>query len=641
MRAALCRIVAISATVFSSSAHGSQDSLGPNGINSLGLGLTGDMVAVGQVEDYRSAKTDYDSIANSNTFIDPLYVQQQDRTSEQNEDLDSDDMTGVSDPLDDHHATWVAGLIISSDPDLTGVAPNANLNSASFRSPNVITVGPHEEIIRTTQSVARRFIPPVDPTKPSAIRAINHSYGFFESAGETLDGNGFLTLGMDWISSRYNMLNVVAGNQGFDLNWSPSDHFNGLTVAFSAKNAGGVYSKVGALNRFDLDAIGPRTSVDILAPGEAVVMGGRGNVQSPTGADAPKGTSFATPHVTGSIALLNEYAGNQIRANTSGWTPEAHRHEVIKAVILNSADKLNGVHDSDRTIVNKSGEDWTQSPAYTNDGIALDIEMGAGHLNVTNAIKQFSSGDQDVQSSQNAIVPPIGWLYERTVPPPQSPQPPCGCIPFNDYTINETLVGNNGSGGGEPPGEPDPDSKNFIAITLTWDRKVEIADGSTRYEEGDDFVGSQLNNLDLFLMKNDGSNEIVAQSTTTDNNVEHIFTNNFPTGDYKIRVRHNGGLGEIQFFALAWWYEEGEIELDPGDFDGDGDVDSEDLSDWETNYGDGDTDGADFLAWQRNLTGPAALAAASSSTAVPEPSSIFMAMLGLPLILSRRENSSL
>ena len=67
----------------------------------------------------------------------------------------------------------------------------------------------------------------------------------------------------------------------------------------------------------------------------------------------------------------------------------------------------------------------------------------------------------------------------------------------------------------------------------------------------------------------------------------------------------------------------------PGDFDGDSDVDADDLIVWRENFGsttadplsgdadgDGDADGSDFLAWQRNLTGPIASAA---TVVVPEP----------------------
>lgn len=67
----------------------------------------------------------------------------------------------------------------------------------------------------------------------------------------------------------------------------------------------------------------------------------------------------------------------------------------------------------------------------------------------------------------------------------------------------------------------------------------------------------------------------------------------------------------------------------PGDFNGDGDVDSGDLAYWNTWYGinangdadgDGDTDGDDFLGWQRNFTG--SLPFATTTAAVPEPASL-------------------
>ena len=47
------------------------------------------------------------------------------------------------------------------------------------------------------------------------------------------------------------------------------------------------------------------------------------------------GTSFAAPHVTGTIALLQQYAVGNFAANAN-----ARRHEVMKAVIMNSADKI-------------------------------------------------------------------------------------------------------------------------------------------------------------------------------------------------------------------------------------------------------------------------------------------------------------
>ncbi|MEM8946806.1 MAG: hypothetical protein AAGD11_16650 [Planctomycetota bacterium] len=86
----------------------------------------------------------------------------------------------------------------------------------------------------------------------------------------------------------------------------------------------------------------------------------------------------------------------------------------------------------------------------------------------------------------------------------------------------------------------------------------------------------------------------------------------------------------------------------PGsDFDGDDDVDGDDLDRWADSYGsnsdgdadgDNDTDGADYLVWQTDFSGQASL----QSSVVPEPST---AMLGVGLLslaaLNRRCNGSL
>lgn len=74
------------------------------------------------------------------------------------------------------------------------------------------------------------------------------------------------------------------------------------------------------------------------------------------------------------------------------------------------------------------------------------------------------------------------------------------------------------------------------------------------------------------------------------------------------------------------------ISAGPGDFDSDGDIDSDDLIQWEGDYGvngdsdandDGRSDGIDFLTWQRNQAGTQATAAL---TAVPEPNSMMLVM---------------
>ena len=97
--------------------------------------------------------------------------------------------------------------------------------------------------------------------------------------------------------------------------------------------------------------------------------------------------------------------------------------------------------------------------------------------------------------------------------------------------------------------------------------------------------------------------------------------------------------------------------LVPGDFDADGDVDDQDLPIWESGYGtesgalssdgdadgDGTVDGNDFLLWQSNLgsTAQDPPNPISASTAVPEPATVLLALVGLAAgaIAAARRNS--
>ncbi len=77
----------------------------------------------------------------------------------------------------------------------------------------------------------------------------------------------------------------------------------------------------------------------------------------------------------------------------------------------------------------------------------------------------------------------------------------------------------------------------------------------------------------------------------------------------------------------------------PGDFNGDGTVDGNDLARWQASYavnsdadadGDGDSDGRDYLSWQQSRS-----AAAAGTQAVPEPMSVLLLVpaLALPMLL--------
>jgi len=85
----------------------------------------------------------------------------------------------------------------------------------------------------------------------------------------------------------------------------------------------------------------------------------------------------------------------------------------------------------------------------------------------------------------------------------------------------------------------------------------------------------------------------------------------------------------------------------PADFDGDGDVDGDDLAQWEGDFGingdsdadgDGDSDGADLLTWQRQFTENLNLT--TSSETVPEPTTFLLLVYVAILRLTYRAKSS-
>jgi peroxidase len=76
----------------------------------------------------------------------------------------------------------------------------------------------------------------------------------------------------------------------------------------------------------------------------------------------------------------------------------------------------------------------------------------------------------------------------------------------------------------------------------------------------------------------------------------------------------------------------------PGDFNHDGYVDQGDLTMWRSAVTTGTMTGADLLVWQRNLgsEAPWVAAAAANAMAIPEPTSITVALLAATTLLARR-----
>lgn len=645
-------LVTLLLTILSTSAYSSQDSIGPNGINSSGLALDGDGVGIGQVENARPGSQIFDTAIGAetlyNTAVTPTDVFFR----------HTDNVTFTATPNAGGevglHAIEMASVMISTDATTKGVSPGADLYSAGINA-----TGPMAEDVYAQTAITANYLATLSTQE---IWAINMSLAV-SADGQDADGTSTLTSYIDWSARVHDVLYVIAGYEQLPTPGGPmpasgplpSDNFNGITVGFSKKN-GAKYRQVDGDNLFNADNFSERTFVDILAPGRDLQFASANDVTTTVPDPVRNGTSPATAHVTGTAALLQQYAALQIQ-NVGGprWNTNnnARRHEVMKAVIMNSADKIeegsitsyNGVDiptggllGMERTVLDSNGDDWFASEAnddttdfevFPNSGfVPLDDEMGVGHLNANRAFSQFIFGEFD--ESNTVDVPVIGWDYGTTT----------GEDDINRYRFDEPLKGG-----------------SFISITLAWDRMVTFASGGGdgQYDVGDTFVDykdtdgvgeppadSVINDLDLFFLPRGSANEFaaLAQSIAIEGSVEHIFFQVPEDGQYEFWVMQHDQetvTGANQNYGVAWWAL-GSSLVSQGDFDGSGTVDGADLAQWQGDFGlngdsdannDGVSDGADFLIWQRNF----GLSAANpNATAVPEPATCLLLLLGCVLM---------
>ena len=244
--------------------------------------------------------------------------------------------------------------------------------------------------------------------------------------------------------------------------------------------------------------------------------------------------------------------------------------KVIKSVLMNSADKL---------------ANWSHSPTTP-----LDLNQGAGQMNLESAYLQYTAGEQE-----SGTVTGLGWDHGMLT----------GST-ANTYQIGGVV-----------------DVGSMIVATLTWNRDVTT---DTEDIESAIYTADPLENLELFLYDANDLLSPVASSISSLDNVEHLFLSAPTSGNYVFEVRAAGGsVMNPTSYSLAWDVEV--VAGIPGDFNGDGFVDSFDFLEWQRDPSIGD-----IAEWEANY----GLPTIANTTAVPEPCALALAFIAFAFTSSGR-----
>ncbi len=227
------------------------------------------------------------------------------------------------------HGTHVVGIIISSNSTYTGVAPgvdtiiNIKALNATGGTDNSVMNGLSWALINATN------FPKVLSNSWGASYK-DSSNGCIIALDTLPDGNDILTTFVDNLVDTYNVTIVfAAGNDGTCGNISlgvPADSFNVISVG--SINDGNTIDRTNdVISSFS--SLGPtldgRKKPDLVAPGSNIISTYLNNDFA-----SESGTSMATPHVSGAVALLSQLGLTNLEIKsllintaedrgTSGW----------------------------------------------------------------------------------------------------------------------------------------------------------------------------------------------------------------------------------------------------------------------------------------------------------------------------------
>ena len=392
------------------------------------------------------------------------------------------------------HGTWVASAALSRGLTFTGMATDARfINARVIDSNNGFA----------SDVQVRNGIGFAIGQNADVLNLSLNFFGIFANGGTQLD------LMIDWaafdrgISCTICNGNISQAQNGYTQARGPASAYNGVSVGRTTATFDRIHAD--SATAFTQDS---RMKPDLVAPGTNLTLanddweGAAADFDTGLG-----GCSFAAPLVAGMMAQQIE-AGRTLGLSTNPL--------VIKATMMNAAEKVR----------DKSGNPWVPANSSIVAGVfntirSLDAHSGAGQIDGAQLSAQYLAGEQGP-----GIVLPVGWDLGNIGAGPAN---------FVEYAIAPALV-----------------AGSTLATTLTWNRHVSRTDnGNDIIDAADTFTQTELlDNLDLAVLLN---GNVIAQSRSTLDNVEHLFIPITQQGQYSLRVIGTAIVGAgPEAFSLAW-----------------------------------------------------------------------------------------
>jgi serralysin len=160
------------------------------------------------------------------------------------------------------------------------------------------------------------------------------------------------------------------------------------------------------------------------------------------------------------------------------------------------------------------------------------------------------------------------------------------------------------------------------------------------------FDANARNDLTLSIYGTNGTTLLGTANSAAAGLAESLANISLPSaGQYYVRV--SGSTASVQLYQLQLSVESA-VVTQPGDFDGDGDADGNDLLQWQRNFGksgaelagdgnnDGVVNGLDLTIWKSNF-GESLSSVAAVAATVPEPAAATLFLLGAAMPFRRKK----